>query len=272
MSIFDSIGDAFKSIGKVTVDGLETVGKGTVGLVTGDSFFPDNDAREARVKELSGDVSQSSYRLAADNEVVKRGLKNLNDTIDSVYRSLGGQPPAIAVPQSVNYHESAYEISQLIAPLVAVKGIDMALTDSAVVTEAEAGEIGGEAAAEALGAAGLEMGPAAVIMAGVIIGLGALQGNEKRDKLQHAIWQLYPLRNRLKNSEVMATKLANGLAGLSPAVTMLGTLGYNELQLTNAIQILISGVEKALQLDVTDQVNTQLASLDTSRGSWTKED
>ena len=75
MSIFDDIGKGFKEAGSA-------VG----GLVTGDTYFPDNSSREARARELSGDVSQISYRIASDNDNIKTGLKDLNATIESVYR------------------------------------------------------------------------------------------------------------------------------------------------------------------------------------------
>ena len=261
MSIFDDIGKGFKEAGSA-------VG----GLVTGDTYFPDNSSREARARELSGDVSQISYRIASDNDNIKTGLKDLNATIESVYRDTGMEPPAIAVPGGVNYHKTEYQISQLIAPLVAVQAVKFALTDSAVVGELEAGEIGGEAAAEALGAAGLELGPAAVIMAGIVAIIGVVQGAEKRDKLQTYIHKLFPLRQKLKVSEIMDMKLANALIGLSASVKLLGKLGYTEGQLTEQIQKLIKNAEGALSVDVSPDARQQLASIDRSRGSWTNED
>ena len=160
----------------------------------------------------------------------------------------------------------------MIAPLVAVQAVKFALTDSAVVGELEAGEIGGEAAAEALGAAGLELGPAAVIMAGVVAIIGVVQGAEKRDKLQTYIHKLFPLRQKLKVSEIMDMKLANALIGLSASVKLLGKLGYTEGQLTEQIQKLIKNAEGALSVDVSPDARQQLASIDRSRGSWTNED
>jgi hypothetical protein len=160
----------------------------------------------------------------------------------------------------------------LIAPLVAVQAVKFALTDSAVVGELEAGEIGGEAAAEALGAAGLELGPAAVIMAGVVAIIGVVQGAEKRDKLQIYIHKLFPLRQKLKVSEIMDMKLANALIGLSASVKLLGKLGYTEAQLTEQIQKLIKNAEGALSVDVSPDARQQLVSMDRSRGSWTNED
>jgi hypothetical protein len=261
MSIFDDIGKGFEEAGK-------TIG----GLVTGDTYFPDNSCREARSKELSGDISQISYRIVDDNNNIKTGLKDLNASIESVYRDIGIEPPAIAVPGNVNYHKTEYQISQLITPLVAVQTVKSALTDSAVVGELEAGEIEGEAAAEALGAAGLELGSGAVIMAGVVAVIGVIEGAEKRDKLQTYIHKLYPLRQTLKVSEIIDMKLANALIGLSTSVKILGKLGYTEAQLTEQIQKLIKNAEGALSIDVSSDARQQLASMDNSRGSWTNKD
>lgn len=261
MSIFDDIGKGFEEAGK-------TIG----GLVTGDTYFPDNSCREARAKELSGDISQISYRIAGDNNNIKMGLKDLNASIESVYRDIGIEPPAIAIPGNVNYHKTEYQISQLIAPIVAIQTVKFALTDSAVIGELEAGEIGGEAAAEALGVASLELGPAVVIMAGVMAVIGVFEGAERRDKLQTYIHKLYPLRQKLKVSEIIDMKLANALIGLSASIKLLGKLGYAEAQLTEQIQKLIKNAEGALSIDVSPDARQQLVSMDNSRGSWTNED
>jgi hypothetical protein len=261
MTIFDDIGKGF-----------ETVGTTMGGLITGDTYYPDNRLREARAKELAADVSQISYRIAGDNKKIKSGLQDLNATIESVYKHMGMKPPTIAAPAEVNYHKSVYEVSDMVAPLVAVKAVNYALTDSAVVGELEAGELGGEAAAEALGAAGLEMGPAAVLMAGVVAIIGVAQGADKRDKLRTQIHKLIPLRKRLAVSEIIDMKLSNALIGLSDSVLGLTKLGYTEEQLTGQIQQLIKNAEDALTIDVTPDAKHQLTSKDKSRGSWVNED
>ena len=298
MSIFDDIGDAFKSAGETIGSGVvtagETVGKGmatageTVGdgvvtggkaavqgmqdVATGDAFFPDNPHREARCKEIAGDISQISYRLTADNQQVQRNLQNLNATIADVYRAKGLTPPAAATIGSVDYHQTAYQVSELTAPLLAVGAVRYALTDTAVVAEVEGGEIGAEAGAAALGAEGLGFGPGLAIAAAVTAMIGAIQGAEKRSKLQSYIHDSFGLRQRLKQSELLDMRLVNALAGASSSISVLRGLNYNAAQIGQAIETILAAAKKTLEYDVTGDANAQLTHMDQSRGSWTNED
>jgi hypothetical protein len=279
MSIFDVIGDGFEVLGKGVVDGLATVGEGTIiagkfvgGMVTGDSYYPDNAARESRAKELAADVSQCSYRIAADTLVVKDGLADLTETIEKIYKNIGSTPPDIAVAETVNFHETAYTISKVVAPLVVVGAINMALVDGSVVAEAAAGELTVEAAGAELGAATLGMGPAAAIMAGVLFTVGAIEGDDRRSKLRDMTHDNYRLRTRLTKSEVLLTKLGHALTGLSSSIKTGAQSGLTSDQLTQMLHNKIAGVVEGLKVDVSGSVATQLASKDTSRGSWTNED
>jgi hypothetical protein len=267
VSIFDSIRDGFKKAGEETV--------GAIGKIAGgDTFYPDNPHREARAKELALDVSQVSYRLAADNAQVKTNLVNLNTTIEEVYRAGGFTPPAAANAGTVEFHETAYTVSEFVAPMLAISAVRYAMADTAVVGEAESGEIGSAAAAEALGAEGVELGfgPGLVIVAGVTAIIGAVQGADKRSKLQDYIHKSFALRQRLKTGELLDARLVNALAGASASIAVLRGIGLTEAQLTTAIQQIIAAAEKALKVDVSADARAQLAGLDHSRGSWTNED
>ncbi len=274
MSFWSSLRDGFRNAGQTVVDaGKATVNSAEV-IAGGDTFYPDNPHREARAKELALDVSQVSYRVAADNVQVKANLKNLNTTIEDVYRARGFAPPAAANAGSIEFHQTAYQVSGFVAPLLAVSAVRYALTDTAVVGEAEAGEIGGEAAAEALGAAGVELGfgPSVVIIAAVTAIIGAIQGADKRSKLQDYLHKSYALRQRLKVSELLDARLVNVLAGASVSISVLKGIGYTEAQLTKAVEQIIAKSEGALKVDLGGDARAQLAGLDRSRGSWTHED
>ena len=305
MSIFDDIGDAFSDAGNavanVATDAANTVADGAGVAVTavadgavatgngiadggkmalqgvqdvasGDAFFPDNPHRESRCKELAADLGQINYRLVADNEQVKRNLEGLNASIADLYYAKGLPVPAIAEVASVDYHQTAYEVSEMTAPLLAVGAVRYALTDTAIIAEVETGEIAGEAGAAALSAEGLGFGPGLVIAAAVTSLIGAIEGAEKRDKLQSYIRDAVRLRLRLKQAELLDMRLVNALAGASAAVSNLTQLDYSEAQINVAIERILAAARQALNVDVSQEAAQQLAQLDQSRGSWTNED
>ena len=51
------------------------------GLLTGDTYYPDNENREARVTQLAGDCRQYSAQLALDATAIKQKLASFNDAL-----------------------------------------------------------------------------------------------------------------------------------------------------------------------------------------------
>jgi len=268
----NTVADGATVAGKAIASGATTAATGAAGLVTGDTYFPDNPAREARAKELASDVSAINDRIVIDNGQVKKSLIDLTATIESVYRKAGVAPPAMAMPGTVDFHQTAYEVSGLVAPMLSVAAISAAMQSSAVVGELAAGEIGAETAAAELGAAGLGLGPAVVVMAAITAAIGAMQGAEKRSKLQSYIHQTFALRQRQKTAELTDMKLLNVVLGLSSAVASLKGLGLDEAKITARVKALIAKAEEVLKEDLGPEAASQLTAMDASRHSWTNED
>jgi hypothetical protein len=255
MSIFDDI--------------VGTVG----GLFTGDTYFPDNPNRLSRAKELAADISSSSYHLAAEADEVKFSLKGLNLAIETLYHQAGLAPPVLVDPSEPGLNKDFYEVSQVVAPLFVIEGINGALTTAGVAAELEAGEISGAAAAEAVGLAGIELGPAIAIAAGITAVIGAIGGSDARDKLQDYINRFYPVRLRMRASEIQSRRLVNALSGLTTAIHTLIEIDYSGAMLSEAVKRLVDGAVKTLkEHDPDEDARQQLVNLDRSRGSWTKED
>lgn len=247
------------------------------GLFTGDTYYPDNENREARVTQLAGDCRQYSAQLALDATAIKQKLASLNDALAD---AVGGADklPSTAQVDELKFagDKWAVNVSQLIVPLVTYPAVSAALTAAATSYLVGSGELG---AAALVGLVGLPVafevavGVAAGVFAiGAVFGVGAIAGAVKRTKLQDTIHQAIPGRVTLYKAYLVNHKLLQQIDAMTMALAALKAAGVAQDTVINNVRQLVTEARAEIDKTTDDVARAGLAAQDTARHAWTNED
>jgi hypothetical protein len=263
-------------------------------------FFPDNDNRKARVIQLGSDAQEYLYQAHTDYTDFEALLKIVNNSIADTYTAAGLQPPGIT---SVDIYKAAevasegesklVDISKVIADIAGffttvkylVPGATKALVDSGTMAEETASRVLtrftiplidrdvaitlGDVAGSIVG--GLIGG---IAIAGIDLGIDAIEGAKARGKLRDGINQVFPLRAGTKLSQEKAATL---LSSLRAVKTTLDAISGAGVPLTDQlIQNLINrDVNPSIQTEqaiTPATVAAELKEMDMESKAWTNED
>ncbi len=245
------------------------------GLFTGDTYFPDNVNRKARVNELARDCQDYSAKLASATEKIKTNLEMINKELAVIYGS-PAMVPADAQPAEVKFNQLAFEVSGIIAPLVTAPVVSSALTVGATSYLLSTGEIGAAAFAELVGlpaAFEVAIGAAAGVAAiGISFAIGAIGGAVERDKLRDAIHAAFASRQKIAKAYLIDSQLCSSLDVMISALQALKAAQVPVDKIIGRLKEMVSAARASAD-GITDAVAANyLSQLDRARGSWTNED
>lgn len=241
------------------------------GLFTGDTYYPDNPNREARLKQLNDDCS----RCMADNEILAKQLKENMQKINAKIRDKypdGKVPEKLEIEEPVSEKIPFDEISLVFSPLLSVPAISGSLLFAHVILEAKDGN---ELAAVLEGTLGLAvlwvsggMFFGIVPIAGMAI--GALEGSLKRDELKKLIPKAVKTREQIYGYYFYNKYLNDELISLNRSMDNMLEI-YSEEEIIQAMQ---SSIEKSIQgiKGIESTIKEKLQKLDKGRNAWTEED
>lgn len=245
------------------------------GLFTGDTYFPDNPNREARAKELARDCQNYTASLAMLTESIKNELGMLDKQLAELY----GHPaniPSDLQPIEMDFNGLGFEVSQLVAPLLSIPVVTEALTVGATSYLLSAGEIGAAGLVELVGLPttfSIGIGAVAGVAAfGISLGIGALEGSVKRDKLRATIHQGVEGRIKLAMAFLINSQLESSIHAMLSAIEALQEAHVPISAVMDRLQAMIAAAHEHIYATTIDTAVTMLAQLDASRGSWTNED
>lgn len=247
------------------------------GLFTGDTYFPDNVHREARVTQLAGDCKQYTAQLSIDAENFKSKQEVLNASLEKALGGIANLPDGAKI-ENVNFGVEKWTVgvSQLIAPLITYPAVSTALTAAATSYLVGTGEIGAAGLVSLVGlpaAFEAAVGVAAGVFAiGAVFGVGAISGAVKRSKLQETIHEAIPGRVKLYKAYLINHKLLQLIDGLIQAVDAFAESGAATNIVMDSVRNLV--IEARDEIDkTTDSLAIEaLHSIDVARHAWTNED
>ncbi|GAK41713.1 hypothetical protein PUW24_10830 [Paenibacillus urinalis] len=265
-------------------------------------FYPDNDNRKRRLIELATDTENFLYDATANYNDFKALCTQVNAQIVSVYQEAGLKQPDIsqinvikqADPSTdINTEETVVAIAEVIVDVAGFIGSVKYLAPAATKMLVRAGLMTEETAAKVLtkftvplidreveitagDLAGSILGGIAggVAVAGIDLGIDAIEGSIAKNKLRTGLHQIYPMRQTAKMSLDQTKELKNSIQSVKTTLDAITGAGIelNEQIITNLItKDVLPSVQKAQAITL-DVVNAELSGLDTDRKSWTNED
>jgi len=247
------------------------------GLFTGDTYFPDNVHREARVTELAGDCRQYAALLAIDAEDFKSKQEVLNSVLEKALGGIANLPDGAKI-ENVDFGVEKWTVgvSQLIAPLITYPAVSTALTTAATSYLVGTGEIGAAGLVSLVGlpaAFEAAVGVAAGVFAiGAVFGVGAISGAVKRSKLQDAIHEAIPGRVKLYKAHLINHKLLQLIDALIQAVNALAASGAATDIVMEQVRTLVTEARAEIDKTTDSLAIEALHSIDIGRSAWTNED
>ena len=262
--------------------------------------FPDNDNRAARIRELSVQMQNDLFDAENDYKTFQAMLKATNPCIAAVYNEAGLAPPSTTTLDILKLQGAAVddasapiEIAKIIVDIAGFAGTLKYLAPGAARFLVSVNALSAETAARVLleftvplvgrevtitagdvagGLLGGIVGGAAI--AGIDLGIDAIEGAIARDKMRTALHQLVPLR---LSTRVARERAATLVLSIKAVQTTMDALQGAGLQLTDTIMqnLITKDVEPAITVEksiTSDTVAAELATLDRNSGSWTNED
>jgi hypothetical protein len=262
--------------------------------------FPDNDNREARIRELAVQMQDDLHDAMSDYKAFQDLLSRTNPKIASVYKEAGLQPPATTSldiiklqDPNVNSPSASVTIIKILVDIAGFAGTLKYLAPGAARFLVAAGALEAETASRVLleftvpvldrevsltagdiagGVLGGIVGGA--VIAGLDLGIDAIEGRIARDKMQTAIHQLVPLRLSTRVTRLRAATLLRSIDAVQATMDALAGAGepLADQVLTNLITRVAQPAVNAEQEITKETVAAQLATLDRDSNSWTNED
>lgn len=261
-------------------------------------FYPDNDNRKARVIELGSEAQNYLHQGSEDYGTFQALLADVNKQISDVYKEAGLTPPSVTPVEIISASDTGGEplvadISKVLADIAGlvgtvkylIPGATRALVDLGVMTEETAARVFtkftiplidrevtvtiGDIAGSIVG--GLVGG---VAVAGIDLGIDAIEGSIARDKLRDGINQVFPLRAGTKLSQEKASTLLESLRAVKTTLDAISGAGIplTDQLLENLIQKDVNPSIAKEQAITKTTVAADLKELDRSNKSWTNED
>lgn len=243
------------------------------GLFTGDTYYPDNPRREARLKQLNSDCSVFLSESKKNAENLNKMMKKINASIAKCYPD-GKVPEKLEIKKSICEKLPFDEMSEVFTPLLGIPAFSISLLFAQVVLEAKDGSELAAALEGTLGIAvmwcsgGMFFG--CMPIAGLAI--GAIQGSLKRDELKKLIPKAYEAREKIYSSYYINEFLYNSLQNINDSFNALSSLNiYTEDLLIMAFEKQIKIIKDKVK-NIETEWRNELKKLDSNRSAWTAED
>lgn len=261
-------------------------------------FFPDNDNRKTRVIQLGSDAQEYLYQAKEDYDTFEALLSTVNAQIAQVYQEAGLEPPGVTSVDILKASEvegasKIVDISKILADIAGFFGTVKYLIPGATKALVSTGAMAEETAARVLARftiplidreVAITLGDIAgsivggvvggIAIAGLDLGIDAIEGSIARDKLREGINQTFPLRAGTKLSLEKATTLLDSLRAVKTTLDAISGAG---IPLTD--QVIQNLVNKDVNPSVQKEqaitpatVAADLKKLDSDSHAWTNED
>jgi hypothetical protein len=265
-------------------------------------FFPDNQNRQTRLIELGTDTQNFLFDTATNYGNFKAILDHANKAIADAYNGANLKPPSVqshdvlkiaGVTDAISTADTIVKISEVIADVGGFMATVKYLAPAATRILVQTGAMTAETAAKVLtkfmvplinreveitagelagGIIGGVLGGIAI--AGLDLGIDAIEGTIARDKLRDGIHKVVPLRLMTKLSLEQTNVLylsINAVKTTMDAITGAGVPLTDEM-LRNLITKDVQPAVNAERNITTATVTSELQNLDSARKSWTNED
>lgn len=265
-------------------------------------FFPDNDKRKTRLIEMATDTENFLYDATTSYADFKALCDVVNKQIADVYKEAGLGIPKVtnidvikaADPASdINNDETIVSIAEVIVDVTGFVGsvkylapaATKALVKAGLMTEETAAKIltkftvplidreveitAGDLAGNLLG--GIVGG---IAVAGIDLGIDAIEGAKAKDKLRKGLHEIYPMRLTTKVALDQSDELLNSIRSVKTtldAITGAGIPLTEQLIVNLITRDVTPSVNKAKAITAST-VTVELNQLDHDRKSWTVED
>ena len=271
-------------------------------------FFPDNDKRQTRLIELSTDTQEFLFEATTDYTDFRKLNAQVNKQIAEAYDKAGLKPPsttkvdilkAAGIADSVSTDDTIVEVVDILVDIagfaITIKYLAPAATRLLVRTGAMTAEtaakvlvkftvpvVGREVEITAGDIAGNILSGifGGVAIAGIDLGIDAIEGAIVKDKLRKGLHTIYPMRTATKLSFDKAKTLLDSIRSVKTTLDALTDKDGKPIVPPDAWDQLLKNViakdvqpavdaEKAITVST---VTVELNNLDHSRNSWTVED
>lgn len=244
-----------------------------VGLFTGDTYFPDNPKREARLKQLNLDCQLYINESKGIAQEMKNKMEAFNENLLALYPESQKIPSDWKLDSSICEKIPFDELSGIFSPLLSIPVLGAAWIVAETVLEAK----NGDALAASLTAT---LGVAAMYYSGGMffgvfpvsfLAFGAIEGAAKRDELKKLIPQAADARRKIYTSYYVNKYFSEQLDVLINTISTTKSLGYTEEQLREHINECINKIKNDME-NALGQATEDLKKKDQASGAWTNED
>jgi hypothetical protein len=232
--------------------------------------FPDNKHRLIRLNELADTAKFDLNEAERDYEKFTSLLKEVNESIATLYRKAGLKPPDITAHKILEKSQTGKDdliisISKSLLSVVswaaAIKyltpGATKFLVSSGILTKEVAAKVLADFTIPLIGKrvsvtvgklAGRALGTtlATGVAIGVEIGLDALKDMKTRDELRQAIHEVFPIRAATRLSRRQSSTLVDSLLAVKTSVAALNAIENVPLKTTAIENIIKQSVEPAI--------------------------
>jgi hypothetical protein len=265
-------------------------------------IYPDNPHRENRVRELATTVQNDLFEARQDFEEFQRLCKTADSKIAQAYQEAGLTAPKAELYEVVELGGATDDstgsnvvlVSKIILDVVGtafafkflIPGATQLLVDVGVMSAETAATVLVKLPVQVLGeevtitaggvAAGVLVGAlSGVAIAGIDLGISAIEGKIVKDKLQNAIHGLYPMRLATRVTLNRARELLRSMRSVTDAMDAISGDPEHpptEKQIQNIITKVVTPAVEADKKITPDTVAAELADADRVNHSWTHED
>jgi hypothetical protein len=265
-------------------------------------FFPDNQNRQTRLIELGTDTQTFLFDAATAYADYKALLDIVNQQIADAYRSANLTPPDVqskdvlniaGVTDQISNADTIVKISEVIADVGGFVGMMKYLAPAATRALVAAGVmdaqtavkvlvrftvpvIGRDVAITAGDLAGTILGGVVggAAIAGIDLGIDAIEGSIARDKLRTGIHSVFPMRETTKLCLDQSNTLLQSIRSVKTTLDAIvgGGVPLTDQMIRNIISKDVQPAVAAEQSITAASVAAELQNLDSARKSWTVED
>lgn len=243
-------------------------------FVTGDTFYPDNEKREARVNDLNKDCNDflALYKTEAKNSRTLMG--ELNAKVGDLVKD-GDLPAELQFALSDQVKETPYESMMNIYATLCMNPMIQTIwqTARALIHHQSLEELGKDLA--------ITLGTAVAVQAGCMVfgGLagfmviGPINGARRRSKLREAIKEDVKCRDKIYSQYYILTLVDQHLQTVINALSAFESSGVLPNTIKDVVERKLDELKSAIKDEnkLSKETKTYLQQHDQVNGSWTKE-
>lgn len=243
-------------------------------FVTGDTFYPDNEKREARVNDLNKDCNDFLALYKTETEHSRTLMGELNVKVGSLVKD--GDLPAelqFALPYQVK--ETPYESMMNIYSTLCMNPMIQAVwqTARALIHHQSLEELGKDLA--------ITLGTAVAVQAGCMVfgGLagfmviGPINGARRRSMLREAIKESVKCRETIYSQYYILTLIDQHLQTVINSLSAFESSGVSSNSIRDIVARKLDELKSAIkdEKNLSEETEAYLQRHDQSKGSWTQE-